>query len=180
MQPGLGAVSRARRTALGLTQAALAAQVESPMSQSKLLYFEHGHVQLPQARRLTSLATALGLSPAELLARAGCPGAVAALLGDDLPLTPARQALITLVARDLREAAVRALVRFACMFTEERQGADVAWAAGSAMPAPPIADQITAAMQRAAWAARERTRSPDRIAKFPRGVGARRAFPSCR
>ncbi|MFL5760495.1 MAG: hypothetical protein ACJ789_12260 [Thermomicrobiales bacterium] len=31
-------------------------------------------------------------------------------------------------------------------------------------------DQITAAIQRAAWAARERTHFPDRIAKFPRAV----------
>jgi hypothetical protein len=34
----------------------------------------------------------------------------------------------------------------------------------------PAKDQITAAMHRAADAARARTRSPDRIAEFPRGV----------
>jgi hypothetical protein len=38
------------------------------------------------------------------------------------------------------------------------------------MIARPTAEQITDAMHRAAWAAREHTRSPDRIAEFPRGV----------
>ncbi|MFL5760265.1 MAG: hypothetical protein ACJ8FM_18985 [Xanthobacteraceae bacterium] len=33
--------------------------------------------------------------------------------------------------------------------------------------AAPTLEQITAAMQRAAWAARERTRYPDRIAEVP-------------
>ncbi|MFL5761375.1 MAG: hypothetical protein ACJ789_16765 [Thermomicrobiales bacterium] len=39
-----------------------------------------------------------------------------------------------------------------------------------AVGAPPTKDQVTAAMQRAAWAARAHTRYPERIAEFPRGV----------
>jgi len=38
------------------------------------------------------------------------------------------------------------------------------------MTTRPTADQINAAMHRAADAAKERTRYPDRIAEFPRGV----------
>jgi hypothetical protein len=38
------------------------------------------------------------------------------------------------------------------------------------MPTRPTKDQITDAMHRAAGAARARTRYPDRIAEFPRGV----------
>jgi hypothetical protein len=38
------------------------------------------------------------------------------------------------------------------------------------MSSRPTKEQITEAMHHAAWAARERTRDPDRIAEFPRGV----------
>jgi hypothetical protein len=43
----------------------------------------------------------------------------------------------------------------------------------------PTKDQINDAMHRATWAARERTRSPDRIAEFPRGVDDCEEIENC-
>ena len=75
---GLGAVIRARRIELGLTQEELAARIGGEgeyVRQSDVSRLERGRVGLPRRARLERIAAALGLPAGEVLARSGWAGA---------------------------------------------------------------------------------------------------------
>jgi transcriptional regulator with XRE-family HTH domain len=77
----LGAVVRARRRELGLTQEQLAERISGPdeyIRQSDISRIERGDVGLPRRQRLERLATALELPIGELLERSGWSGSSAA------------------------------------------------------------------------------------------------------
>jgi transcriptional regulator with XRE-family HTH domain len=90
-ESSLGAVIRARRIKLGLTQEQLAERISDHgelVRQSEISRIESGKITLPRRPRLERLAAALGLSLGELLA---CSGWAAADRVFDPPTTPAAE-----------------------------------------------------------------------------------------
>lgn len=67
----LGALIRARRAALGLTQEALAERIDPNLRQSDISRLESDHIGLPRRQRLEAIAAALDLPLGELLSVSG-------------------------------------------------------------------------------------------------------------
>jgi transcriptional regulator with XRE-family HTH domain len=81
--PSLGAFIRRRRQELGLTQEQLADQIGDNTRQADISRLENDRVSLPRRARLDAIASALQVSPGEMLARSGWHGGEAIDDGDD-------------------------------------------------------------------------------------------------
>jgi len=81
----LGAAVRERRSELRLSQQEFAERVGGNMTQSDVSQLERGRVKLPRKGRLDAIASALGLSSGELLARSGWTDAGAYIRAAESP-----------------------------------------------------------------------------------------------